>query len=46
VDHVNDRIRRLMDEPATRSRAARYAALLAEWEIATREDQEDAELAA
>lgn len=46
AEHVNDRIRRLMNEPATRDRAARYADLLALWEEATRGNQEDTELAA
>lgn len=46
AEHVNDRIRRLMNEPATDDRAARYAALLTLWEEATRGGQEDNALAA
>jgi hypothetical protein len=46
AEHINNSIRRLMDEPATRDRSARYAAFLAQWGEATREDQEEGELAA
>lgn len=46
VKHVNELIRRLMNEPATDDRAARYADLLVRWEEATRGGQEDTELAA
>lgn len=42
AEHVNARIRRLMAEPATRSRAARYALLLTEWAEATRDDYQEA----
>ncbi|WP_411092343.1 hypothetical protein [Streptomyces sp. 049-1] len=31
LNDVNDEIRRLMDEPATRERAARYQELLKRW---------------
>ncbi|MXM67088.1 hypothetical protein GR925_27580 [Streptomyces sp. HUCO-GS316] len=45
AEHVNDRIRDLMREPASRTRAARYADLLTAWIEATR-DQGEEELAA
>ncbi|MFM9590684.1 hypothetical protein ACKI16_29280 [Streptomyces scabiei] len=40
AEDVNARIRRLMDEPATESRTARYALLLAEWAAVTRDSGE------
>lgn len=37
AEHVNDLIRRLMDEPATSDRAARYVLLLDAWDAVTRD---------
>ncbi|WP_237310084.1 hypothetical protein [Streptomyces sp. AMCC400023] len=42
AEHVNDLIRSLMAEPATRSRTDRYARLLDEWAEATRDDYREA----
>ncbi|WP_405893663.1 hypothetical protein OG272_15550 [Streptomyces sp. NBC_00104] len=38
LDQVNDRIRRLMDEPAGEERSASYAELLVEWAEVSRDD--------
>ncbi|GHD34819.1 hypothetical protein GCM10010313_81720 [Streptomyces violarus] len=39
---INDRIRRLMDQPADDQRSATYAELLAQWAEVTRDDVEPA----
>lgn len=38
LDQVNERIRRLMDEPAGDERTAAYSRLLAEWADVTQDD--------
>ena len=42
LDQVNDRIRRLTDEPAGDERSASYAQLLVEWAEVSRDDVEQA----
>lgn len=38
LDEVNDRIRNLMDEPATSERAEKYRRLLSLWTALSRDD--------